>query len=312
VLIAGPNLTLDRNLLIDELRPGEVLRFADARIGPGGKGVNVARVARAMGFPAVLLALAPGRTGQAVVDLLGAEGIHVETLPVDGEARAASIVLERSGRITVLNEPGPTITAENWAAYERTVEERLGGHRFLVCIGSTPPGTPSDGYGRLVRAARARGVATLVDAAGDSLAAALEAGPDLVTPSLAEAEAILHGSATQPAQERSPGMRERALEAAAVLVQRGAGSSLVTVGAGVAVDRESERWWVNAPAVTVRNPIGAGDSLVGGLVGSLERGEDFRAALRLGVAVASASVETDLPGFIDPERVRALIPQVTV
>lgn len=107
-------------------------------------------------------------------------------------------------------------------------------------------------------------------------------------------------------------MRDRALEAAAALVQRGAGSSLVTVGAGVAVDRGSERWWVNAPAVTARNPIGAGDSLVGGLVGSLERGEDFRAALRLGVAAASASVETDLPGFIDPERVRALVPQVAV
>jgi 1-phosphofructokinase family hexose kinase len=310
VLIAGPNLTLDRILRIDELRPGEVLRFAEATIAPGGKGVNVARVARAMGFPAGLVALAPGRTGRAVVDLLGDEGLRVDALPVEGEVRAASIVLERSGRVTVLNEPGPTITPEEWEAYERALDERLAGHRFLVCIGSTPPGSPPDAYRRLVRLARARGVATLVDAAGDSLAASLEAAPDLVTPSLAEAEGVLEGAAVQPAAEGSPEVRDRALEAAAALVERGAGSALVTTGGGVAVEGDSKRWWVDAPSVEVSNPIGAGDSLVGGLVGSLERGEDFRTALRVGVAAASASVETSLPGFVDPERVRTLVPEV--
>jgi 1-phosphofructokinase family hexose kinase len=310
LLIAGPNLTLDRILRIDELRPGEVLRFSEATIAPGGKGVNVARVARAMGFPAVLVALAPGRTGRAVVGLLGDEGLLVDAVPVEGEARAASIVLERSGRVTVLNEPGPTITPKEWEAYERAVDERLAGHRFLVCIGSTPPGTPPDAYAGLVRLARARGVRTLVDASGDSLGASLDAAPDLVTPSLAEAEELLQGGAFHPAEEHSPEVRYRALGAAAALVERGAASALVTVGDGVAVDGDSKRWWVDAPSVEVSNPIGAGDSLVGGLIGSLERGDEFRSAVRVGVAAASASVETSLPGLIDPERVRSLLSQV--
>jgi 1-phosphofructokinase family hexose kinase len=312
MLIAGPNLTLDRILRIDELRPGEVLRFSDATIAPGGKGVNVARVARAMGFPALLVSMSPGRTGRAVVELLGDEGLRVDAVPIAGEARAASIVLERDGRVTVLNEPGPAITAEDWEAYERALDEHVSGHRFLVCIGSTPPGSPPDGYRRLVRLARARGLATLVDAAGDSLVASLEAAPDLVSPSLAEAEGVLHGTPVHPAVDQSSEVRDRALEAAAALVQRGATSALVTAGAGVAVCRDSKRWWVDAPSVDVRNPIGAGDSLVGGLVGSLERGEEFRVALQLGIAAASASVETDLPGFVDPKRVLTLIPQVAI
>jgi 1-phosphofructokinase family hexose kinase len=310
VLIAGPNLTLDRVLRIDELRPGEVLRFSEAIIAPGGKGVNVARVAREMGFPAGLVAQAPGRTGRAVVELIEEEGLTIEPVPVSGEVRAASIVVERGGRITVLNEPGPQITEEDWAAYEGAVDARLAGHGFLVCIGSTPPGSPADGYGRLVGMARARGVRTLVDATGPSLAASLEAAPDLVTPNLAEAEAVLHGAAMQPAADDSPEVRERAVHAAAALVERGAVSAVVTVGSGVSVAAGSERWWVSAPEVEVRNPIGAGDSLVGGLVGSLERGEDFRAAVRVGVAAASASVETDLPGVVDGDRVRALISRV--
>jgi 1-phosphofructokinase family hexose kinase len=310
MIIAGPNLTLDRIVRIDELRPGEVLRFSEATIAPGGKGVNVARVARAMGFPAVLVGLAPGRTGRAVVDLLEEEGLQVEAVPTAGEARAASIVLEAGGRITVLNEPGPTIGGDDWDAYERAVDERLPGHGFLICIGSTPPGSPPDAYGRLVHLARARGIRALVDAAGDSLAAALAAAPDLVTPSLAEAEEVLRGGGSQPAVERSPAMKGRAVDAAAALVERGAKTAVVTVGSGVAVDHGSERWWVDAPVVAERNPIGAGDSLVGGLVGSLEEGLGFAASLRVGVAAAAASVETDLPGLVDPERLRSLIAEV--
>jgi 1-phosphofructokinase family hexose kinase len=306
VLIAAPNLTLDRMLRIDELRPGEVLRFSDATIAPGGKGVNVARVCRTLGFPAQLVAMAPGRTGLAVVELLRDEGVEMDIVAAPGEVRVASIVLERSGRVTVLNEPGPAVSERDWRAFEDAVDRHVADHRYLVCIGSTPPGSPPDAYGRLVGLARERGSATLVDASGSSLANALRAGPDLVTPNLAEAEDMLLGGTPQPAAERSPEAADRAIEAAVALVERGAAAAVVTVGAGVAAVRGQERWWVDAPQVKERNPIGAGDSLVGGLVGSLERGHGLQDALHLGVAAASASVETDLPGLVDPARVSSL------
>ena len=312
MIVAGPNITLDRIVRIDELRPGEVLRFSEAIIAPGGKGANVTRVAKALGFPATLVALAPGRTGRAVIELLFDEGLPVDAVATGGEARAASIVLESSGRVTVLNEPGATIREEDWGAYERTVADLLPGHGFLVCIGSTPPGSPPDAYGRLVGLARERGMRALVDAAGDSLAGALVAAPELVTPSLGEAEGIIRGAGPQPAAERSADVRDRALAAASALVGRGASTAMVTVAQGLAVDRGSERWWVDAPPVTVRNPIGAGDSLVGALIGSLERGHDLRTALRLGVAAASASVETNLPGVLDARRVHTLVDHVAI
>jgi fructose-1-phosphate kinase PfkB-like protein len=94
MLIAGPNLTTDRTLRIDELRPGEVLWFSTATITPGGKGVNVARVAGGMGFPAVLVALAAGRTGTAAAELLRDEGLDIVPVKTGGEVRAASVILE--------------------------------------------------------------------------------------------------------------------------------------------------------------------------------------------------------------------------
>ena len=71
MLVAGPNLTIDRTLAIGELRPGEVLRFEHAAVTPGGKGVNVARVAKALAAPATLVGFAPGHCGRAVAGLLG-------------------------------------------------------------------------------------------------------------------------------------------------------------------------------------------------------------------------------------------------
>jgi len=307
MLIAGPNLTTDRTLTIEELRPGEVLRFSTATITPGGKGVNVARVARALDFPATLVAVAPGRTGRAVVELLGDEGLDVVPVETGGEVRAASVILEESGRVTVLNEPGPALAERDWEAYERAVATNLSGNGFLVCIGSLPPGSPSDACARLVRVARARDVRALVDATGAQLAAALEARPDLATPNLAEAEGVLLGTESQPVDDGSLEVRPRALDAASELVARGAGTAVVTAGAaGVAVATASERRWVEAPKVEVRNPIGAGDSLVAGLVGTLERGGDLDRAVLIGVAAAAASVETGVAGVVDPERVRAL------
>ena len=311
MLIAGPNLTTDRTLTIDELRPGEVLRLSTATITPGGKGVNVARVARAMGFPAALVALAPGRTGRAVVELLGDEGLGVVPVETGGEVRAASVILEESGRVTVLNEPGPAVTERDWEAYERAVETNLSGHGFLVCIGSLPPGSPPDACARLVRVARARDVRALVDATGRQLVAALEAGPDLATPNLAEAEGVLLGTESQPVDDGLPEVRSRALEAASELVARGAGTAVVTAGAaGVAVATGSERRWVEAPKVEVVNPIGAGDSLVAGLVGTLEQGRDMDRAVLIGVAVAAASVGTEVAGMVEPARVQALVAEL--
>ncbi len=301
ILIAGPNLTFDRMLSIDEFRPGEVLRSTEVVVTPGGKGVNVARVARALGVTAVLAAFVPGRTGHAAAELLAEEGIDLVAVPVAGEIRSATVILERSGRVTVLNEPGPRLAAGDWEAYEREVEQLLAG-RLLVCSGSLPPGAPTDAYGRLARAARGRAI---VDASGPALAAALEAGPAIVAPNLAEAACLLEGVSTDGVQRADENAQERAVTAAAQLRERGAGAAIVTAGgAGVAVAAEEGAWWQPAPAgAVVRSPVGAGDSFAGGLAAALVRGEPLRSAVRAGVAAATASVETLLPGHADPARI---------
>jgi sugar/nucleoside kinase (ribokinase family) len=79
---------------------------------------------------------------------------------------------------------------------------------------------------------------------------------------------------------------------------------VVTAGAaGAAIGGPDVAEWARVPAVTVRNPIGAGDSFLAGLVTARESGRDWPAAIRRGLATGSASVEQDGAGVVDPARV---------
>jgi 1-phosphofructokinase family hexose kinase len=307
LLIAGPNLTIDRTSTIPELRPGEVLRLADVVVTPGGKGLNVARAARALGVPAALVAFVPGHTGRAAAALIAEEGVTLQGVPAPGELRSTSVILEPSGRATVLNEPGPRLDGERWVALEGVIDDGLADHDVLVCSGSLPPGAPPDGYARLAARARDAGKRAVVDAAGPVLGAAVAAHAHAVTPNLAEAEALLRGRAGESV-EAAPDARPRALAAARELVRRGAGAAVVTAAAaGAAVAWDGDPVWLDAPAARVRNPIGAGDVLTCGLAAALERGAPMLEAAREGVAAAAASVESARAGELDRRRMRELL-----
>jgi 1-phosphofructokinase family hexose kinase len=307
MLIAGPNLTLDRTGTIEALHPGEVLRFERVVVTPGGKGLNVARAARALDVPALLVGFVPGETGRVGAGMIAREGVELRAVPCGGELRSTAVVMERGGRTTVLNEPGPEITLAEWEALEAAVADEITRHGVLVCSGSVPPGSPEDAYARLAALAATAGRRCVVDAAGATLARALAVHPDVVCPNVVEAEEVVG------APEGASDARPRAQAAAAELVARGARCALVTAdAAGAALAAADEPpVWLPAPAIEhVRNPVGAGDVLASALAAALERGEPLLGAARHGVAAAAASVESPTAGELDPARAAELLGSV--
>ena len=114
MLIATPNLTVDRTVRLTELRPGSVLRPSRAVVTAGGKGVNVGRVSAAFGRRATLVGFVAEVDAPVLTRLFAVEPLDLAGVPVPGEARASTIYLEDSGRVTVLNEPGPEVSADDW------------------------------------------------------------------------------------------------------------------------------------------------------------------------------------------------------
>jgi 1-phosphofructokinase family hexose kinase len=320
VLIATPNLCLDRTELVSAVVPGGVLRARSVEVTAGGKGVNVARVLRAFGHQAPIVGLVAERDGATLRELLAGEGATVVGVPAPGYLRQAIIMIEEQvGRTTVLNEPGTRLPPAAWADYREAVRAQLPGQTLLVCIGSLPPGAPLDGYGQLVELARAAGALSVVDSAPGPLAATLSSHPDLVTPNLEEAEAALAGDAGEVLQASDDDVPERAGWAALALCARGARCAAVTAGGqGVAFAATGgEVHWVPAVPVDVLSAVGAGDSFVGGLaLELLEMGADsatpptteqWLAALHRATATAAASCEQLRAGGVDPARVAELL-----
>jgi fructose-1-phosphate kinase PfkB-like protein len=184
------------------------------------------------------------------------------------------------------------------------------GHAVVVASGSLPPGPGAAGlYHEVVRRAHAHGLRIVLDAARADLAAALPAGPDVVTPNLAEARAVLTGVDDGEAVEPDlPDLHRAAVAAAAGLRALGARAALVTAGRhGVAGDDGTGGFWIDAPELAEVNPVGAGDAFAAGLAVGLERGATLREAAMLAVATGSASVTTELAGRVDAELVRRLL-----
>jgi 1-phosphofructokinase family hexose kinase len=327
VLIATPNLGLDRIQFVGELVPGSVIRASSVEVAAGGKGVNVARVMRAYGRRPALVGFVPADDGQVLLGLLAAEGADVEAVPVPGRTRQIALIIEDgTGRTTSISEPGALRASAAWPAYLSAVDQRMGRASVLVCSGSQPQGAPVDGYAQLVRRARLAGRFTVVDAEPAALLAALPAGPDLVTPNLEEAEATIVADASGgpvgavlSAPTTDP--RGRSERAAAALQRLGAARVAITAGAhGVCfADVDGSTTWTPSVPVEVLSTVGAGDAFLAGLLLGLPAGfpaqlpdpGQWRTAVARGVATASAACERLRPGDVDPARVEQLLAQVT-
>jgi 1-phosphofructokinase family hexose kinase len=296
---------MDRTMKIGALALGGVHRSERSETRGGGKGVNVARALRCLGRPSEVLGFVAGHTGAAVLGLLRDESLEVDVTRCSGETRSCLTVID-DRRVTVFNESGPAIEANDWDRYRRRCIESMDGGVF-VCSGSWPPGAPADAVALLVEAARERGCFTICDTARSQLKAALAAEPDAINPNIAEAcEALGRDSIEQV--DTAAGSRELAIELAEALLDLGPRNVIVSAGSyGAALAQPGATSFFEPPPVDVVNPIGAGDSLVAGLALRVADGSDLDAAMPFATAVAAASCETFAAGSLDASRVRELI-----
>lgn len=311
MLIATPNLCLDITVRLPTLTPGAVARASSTDTSAGGKGVNVARAATALGARPLVTGFLPTDDGFRLEQLLRRESIACRTVAVPGVIRVASILLEDDGRVTVINGRGAQIDATQWASFVELIAGQAPTAQVLVCAGSLPPGLPVGAYRELVDIGHDCGIPVIVDAAPQVLEQALVSRPDLVSPNLSEAEGLLLGRTGELVEEQGEDIPARAVRAAAALHTAGAARGVVTAGAsGAALATREGLWWLPAQPVRVINPIGAGDCFAAGAALAMVSGANDVDIVRRGMASASASCETATAGRLDPVRANALFESI--
>ena len=317
-LIVNPNPVFDRTINVVELIPGAVIRTLAVELTAGGKGINVARVLRALGRPARMLLPIGADDRVRYEALLASEGAEFTSVEVPGGVRTASIYLEeRSNRVTVVNDAGSEMAMTDWQRVRGVVRGMIAEGDLVLCMGSFPPGLPMSALGDLIDDVHDAGASILVDSAPQWLAACLAHRPDIITPNLDEAEAALEAEAAHVMDSGDAAVetvRPRAEHAALALCAKGAGRALVTAGAaGVAMAHADEVTWIPAYPVNAVSTVGAGDSFVAGLAFELAQAHgstaevDWRQAVRVGVAAAAASCELVRAGGAKGDRIRAIL-----
>ena len=296
------NPALDRTVTVDSLHPGQVNRIRTSRTDVGGKGVNVAVVCRRLGLEAQVIGCA-GVDGYAKLQAKAkTEGIGCDFHTVEGAIRVNTKVFPLDGSgVTELNEPGPTLAAEDLDVFFDLAIEKTQGSDFVVITGSLPPGCPAHTYRELIRALK---VPCILDVGGEALRLGVEAKPFLIKPNHHELAATVgHELHTM----------EDVRAAAQSFVDRGVRHVVVSLGKdGALYVGEEGCFYAPEIPVEVKSTVGAGDALVGGLLYGLVTGGSMREGFRAGAAAGTASVMTEGTQLIIPDDFMRLIQQVQI
>ena len=192
ILCVAGNPSIDKLFEVERVTPGRIHRPLAFLQVAGGKGLNVARAAAALGAEVVATGLLAGHAGRWVDEALASEGVRGRFVWCAGETRDSLSVADReTASLTEFYEAGMPVGPDDWRALQAEVEAVLPGASWITMSGSLLPGAPHGGYVDLIRAAGAAGVRSAVDAHGPQLEAAIGASPELVKINRDEAGALL-------------------------------------------------------------------------------------------------------------------------
>jgi len=297
------NPAIDKRLRLDTLKPARVNRALEAIPAPGGKSAHVAMVLRALGADPLWLGFTGGPNGDALLLGLRALSIRAEGVPTATETRMNLEILEESGTVTEILEPGARVTAEERAAFLRAFETQLelNPNAIVVLSGSLPPGLPKDEFATLVKVSRRRGARVFLDTSGEPLKLGLQQRPDFAKPNQEEAEWLIG---------RTIDGNASAASALQDLVKDGPRSAAISLGAKGLVWRgpgSAEAFVAVPPKLEAASAVGSGDATIAGFAFAASQGLEPVDTLRLAVACGAANVLADLPGRVrlhDVERLR--------
>lgn len=280
------NPAIDKSSSVDHVVAERKLYCKPPRFEPGGGGVNVSRAIKKLGGESFLLYGKGGLTGQRLQELLDEEGLIHRPFPLEGQIRESLVILEEStGQQYRFGMPGPEVTPEECEQFLQALSDIDPAPAYLVASGSLPPGVPADFYARIARMGKKRGARTIVDVSGDALEQALHEGVYLIKPNVREFRELVGDNI----QEESEIITE-----AKKLIEKGRCEVLViSLGAAGALMVSAEMAEHILPhTVPIISKVGAGDSMVAGIVLSLARGMSIRESILYGVAAGTAAVMT--------------------
>ncbi len=301
ILILCCNAAMDRTYQVANFQPGKFHHTSDFQVVAGGKGVNVARALSILGHKSTVTGFAGGTVGRFVVAKLRRLEIKPAFVKTAEESRLVQNFIDPVAHTeTRVDELGPLVSPRELRRLEQRWTKLLAEEAQIAIIaGSTPRGSPDTLYRDLVAAAKQAGVPVIVDAHDALLAQSIAAAPTIITPNLAELQALVGRQLAVP-----QGVQQGAGE----LIQQGIELVLTSLGAvGAIAVAPSGCWLVEAPQVEVVSSVNGGDAMVAGLAAATVEGLPLTEQLKWAVAAGTANASVFGAGLLDRSSVEDLL-----
>ncbi len=295
VLTVTLNPSIDRTIALPSLKHGGITRAEEITLHPGGKGVNVSRAARAFGVDTHALFIG-GKLGEAWMSQELDKASIAHTVISHGDAiRSNMTIVEDSGVVTKINEPGPTLGATELELVKKALSSLSLKDNWVVFAGRLNPGLAPSAYAELATFAKSLGAKVAVDTSGPEFAAAVKAGAvDLVKPNHEELSELV-GRPLMTISDVIDGARE--------VISGGVTTVLCSMGADGALLITADGATHCEPIEKVSGtPVGAGDILLGIFIAA---GCDV-SALESAIAWSAASVPLPGTSIPTPEQAGAI------
>jgi 1-phosphofructokinase len=282
ILTLTLNPALDLTVQMSRMEPGQVNRSDAMHTHAAGKGVNVAQVLADLGHQLTVSGFLGEDNLQAFETLFAKRGFVDAFIRVPGETRSNLKLAEADGRITDINGPGPLVSEVAQQALLDRLDQIAPGHDAVVVAGSLSQGISPEWLQALIVRLKNLGLNVALDTSGEALRAALKAGPWLIKPNTEELAEVLGCEVVSVAAQAEVASRLHAQGIEHVVISHGAdGVNWFSVGSAM---------HAAPPKVSVVSTVGAGDSLLAGMLHGLLSADTPEQTLRTATAIAAMAV----------------------
>jgi 6-phosphofructokinase 2 len=272
---------LDKSAHFSGLVPEQKIRCQTPLFDAGGGGINVSKAISRLEGKSLAIITSGGSTGEMLKDLLKEESISFEAIETRSGTRENFVAVDDNTNSQFrFVFPSPPVTSSEKDKIISTIQELE--FKYLIVSGGLSEGMSVDFYKQIAEMAKTSNSKLIIDTSGEPLRKALEAGVYMIKPNVGELAKLVGVKHLE---------MEEVNEAAKEIISKG-GAEIVVVSLGpqgaVLVTKDSYDY-VPAPNVAKKSTVGAGDSMVGGMVWALAQNKPLKEVLRWGVACGSAA-----------------------
>lgn len=279
------NPAIDYAIGVENLQPGMTNRASYEQLLPGGKGLNVSTILNNLGIENTALGFIAGFTGKEIKRSFEALGGKSDFIELKNGISRINVKI-KSDKETEINAVGPVIDDVAMSELLKKLNMLKDGDT-LILAGSIPSSLPDSLYSDIMKMLSDRNIMIAVDATKDLLINVLAHKPFLVKPNNHELGEIFGVTLKT---------REEVVPYAKKLQEKGAKNVLISMaGEGaVLIAKTGDVLMSEAPKGTVKNSVGAGDSMVAGFIAGWYEKRDYKHAFKMGLSAGSASAFSEM------------------